>query len=97
MTFDANTNEFKLYQDNKLVGSDIVDEGYWHGENGGKQIFEDNTISCYLGRFFGSDSASWVYLKLTMYSLRLYNKPLTESELKNNYDKTIAAHSMGSE
>ena len=28
-----------------------------------------------------------------MYSLRLYNRPLNESELKSNYDKTLAAYS----
>ena len=99
LIFDANTNEFKLYQNNKFVDSDIVNEQYWHGENGGKQIMEDNNIFCYLGRVYrddetGSGNFSWSYSKLTIYSLRLYNRPLNESELKSNYDKTIAAHTI---
>ena len=95
LTFDAETNEFKLYKNNELVDSDTVNPNYWSGANGGKQIFEDDTISCYLGRGFGGAEGIWKYGKLTMYSLRLYNRPLNESELKSNYDKTIAAHSIG--
>ena len=94
LTFDAEKNEFKLYKNNEFVDSDIVDEGYWHGENGGKQVFEDDTISCYLGRGFGgSQGGGWRYAELTIYSLRLYNRPLNESELESNYYKTLAAHS----
>ena len=97
LTFDASTNEFKLYENNELIDSDIVDEEYWNGENGGRKIFEDNTISCYLGRAYaGTGSGNkWLYCKMIMYSLRLYNRPLNESELTNNYDKTIAAHTIG--
>lgn len=29
---------------------------------------------------------------MTIYSLRLYNRALSEEELKDNYDKTVAAH-----
>ena len=101
LTFDAENNEFKLYKNNELVDSDIVNPDYWNGENGGKQIFEDNEIFCYLGRAYGGVLVDeddmikqWIYGKLTMYSLRLYNRPLNESELKSNYDKTIAAHSI---
>ena len=98
LTFDAETNEFRLYKNNELVGLDTVNPDYWSGVNGGKQIFEDDTIFCYLGRFFGTGSDGvdgWHCGKLTIYSLRLYNRPLNESELTNNYDKTIAAHTIG--
>ena len=96
LTFDAEKNEFKLYKNNEFVDSDIVDEEYWHGENGGKQIFEDDTISCYLGRGYagGTHGNSWNYSKFTVYSLRLYNRPLNEEELKSNYDKTTAEHNI---
>ena len=92
LIFDAEKNEFKLYENNKLIDSDIVNEGYWHGENGGKQIMEDKSISCNIARSFAgaSPNAKYSYCKLTLYSLRLYNRPLNESELKSNYDKTIA-------
>ena len=95
LTFDAEKNEFKLYKNNEFIGSYIVNREYWHGENGGQQIFQDKTISCYLGRVFGEVDyqQKWRYSKITMYSLRLYNRPLNESELKSNYDKTLAAHS----
>ena len=97
LTFDATKNEFKLYKNNIFVDSDVVDEGYWNGVNGGKQIFEEDTIFCYLGRSYGTttgNSNKWVYMNMTLYSLRLYNRPLNEEELKNNYDKTIAAHNL---
>ena len=96
LTFDAEKNEFKLYENNKFVDSDIVNEGYWHGEKGGKQIMEDKYISCNIARSFsgGATDAKYSYCKLTIYSLRLYNRPLNESELKSNYDKTIAAHTV---
>ena len=98
LTFDAEKNEFKLYKDSKLVDSDKVNPDYWHGENGGQQIMEEDSIYCYLGRYFGNDAndenMGWHFTKITIYSLRLYNRPLNENELKNNYDKTIAAHSL---
>ena len=97
LTFDAEKNEFKLYKNNKCIDSDIVNEGYWHGENGGKDIMEDDSIPCYIARAAIGDkngNIDWRYGKLTLYSLRLYNRPLNESELKSNYDKTIAAHTI---
>ena len=98
LTFDAEKNEFKLYENNKCIDSDIVNKEYWNGENGGQQIMEDNNISCYIGRAYTGDidgiGSSWKNGKLTLYSLRLYNRPLSESELKSNYDKTIAAHTI---
>ena len=99
LTFDAEKNEFRLYKENKLIDSDIVNEEYWHGNNGGKQIFEDDTIPCLLGRaYIGSSTTSgedyWSYAKITLYSLRLYNRCLSEVELKDNYTKTIAAHTL---
>ena len=96
LIFDAEKNEFKLYKNNEFIDSDVVNEGYWHGENGGQQIMEDESISCNIARSFagGSTDAKYSYCKLTLYSLRLYNRPLNESELKSNYDKTIAAHSL---
>ena len=91
-------NEFKLYKNNEFIDSDIVDDGYWNGENGGKQIFEDDSIFCYLGRGYVGSSpgheGGWSYGKIIIYSLRLYNRQLNEEELKNNYDKTIAEHNI---
>lgn len=52
LTFDAENNEFKFYKENTLIDSDIVNEEYWHGQNGGQQILEDDTIPCYLGRAY---------------------------------------------
>ena len=78
-----------------FIDSDIVDERYWYGEDGGRQIFEDDTISCYLERGYGgSIGGTWIYAETTIYSLRLYNRPLNEDELKSNYDKTIAEHNI---
>ena len=96
LTFDAEKDEFKLYKNNKFVDSSTVNEEYWKGENGGKQILEDDSIFCYIGRGVVANSGNYSpeYNKVTIYSLRLYNRPLNESELKSNYDKTIAAHTI---
>ena len=77
--------ENELYKNNEFIDSDIVDDGYWNGENGGKQIFEDDSIFCYLGRGYVGSSpgheGGWNYGKIIIYSLRLYNRQLRSNHL----------------
>ena len=91
VTFDPEKNQFVVYQDGSLMGTTVVNENYWHGENGGKQIFEDDTINCYIGRGYGADLE---YVQAEVYSLRLYNRSLTSQEVKDNYEATTAYHSL---
>lgn len=45
-----------------------------------------------IGRSSMTGEGWWHYAKLNTYACRLYNKPLTENEVKNNYDKSVAYH-----
>ena len=94
LTFDSATNTFTIYQNGEYLDSTTTDNNYWWGENGGKQVFEDDSISCYLGRAFGGTQMTWYYSKPTIYSLRLYNNPLTETQIKENYEKTTSYHEL---
>lgn len=91
LTFDPIENKFILYNDGKKVDETYVDEGYWHGKNGGRQIFEDDSIDCYVGRWFGG-TGKWHYKKIYIYNMKLYNKYLTPEEIEENYIKTMAYH-----
>ncbi len=96
ITFDPQKNQFSAYQNGKLLDTTTTEHDYWHGVNGGKQIFEDNSIDCYLGRYFGG-VGKWNYTKLDIYSMRLYNRELNESEIKGNYEKTVTFHNLENE
>ena len=91
VTFEPEKNQFSVYQDGSLLGTTIVNENYWHGENGGKQIFEDDTINCYIGMGYGTDLGC---IQAEIYSLRLYNRSLTSQEVKDNYEATTAYHNL---
>ena len=45
-----------------------------------------------LGRSTIRDAGNWSYLKGLCYSTRIYNKALTEEEIKMNIDKTTEFH-----
>ena len=36
-----------------------------------------------------SNPGWWFYTKMNTYTLRLYNRGLTEQEVKDNYEKTV--------
>ncbi len=91
ITFIPNELKFIIYVDGKKADETIVDENYWNGENGGKQIFEDTSINCYIGKWYGGTS-KWNYTKANIYNMKLYNRYLTEEEIEDNYMKTIAYH-----
>ncbi len=95
LTFDPNENIFILYDKGQEVARTTADFNYWHGENGGKQILEDDTIKCYVGRAYGGTpqgTNQWSYSKIDLYNLKLYNKKLSQDEIMENYMKTIAYH-----
>lgn len=94
ITFNPLENKFSAYQNGKLLDTTTTEYDYWHGQNGGRQIFEDDNIACYLGRAYGA--GVWSYAKFDLYSLRLYNRELNENEIKNNYEKTVTFHNLES-
>ncbi len=96
--YDPEKNEFSLYKNGVFEDSATVASEYWDGGNileyGGKQIFEDETIPCRIGSFFGGDPEEWRYGKLDFYSVRLYKCALTKDEIIENYNATVAYHEM---
>lgn len=94
ITFNPDKNQFSAYQNGKLLDTTITEHNYWHGENGGRQIFEDDSIYCYVGRSYSAEN--WRYKRVNIYSLRLYNRELNENEIKSNYEKTVTFHNLES-
>ena len=45
-----------------------------------------------VGRCSMNAEGQWHYSKMNAYTLRLYNKALTEEQVKDNYDKSVAYH-----
>lgn len=91
LTFNPTENRFILYEDGKKIDETYVDNGYWHGKNGGRQIFENSSINCYVGRWFGGANI-WNFTKTYIYNMKLYNRNLSGEEIETNYMKTISYH-----
>lgn len=78
--------------------------GYWNGEklyegNYNKQQWDEfvnikiKELNYFLiGRCSMTEDGYWHYSKMNTYACRLYNKPLTPEEVKDNYDKSVAYH-----
>lgn len=92
--FEPLENKFTLYKNGIFLGDTIVDSSYWNGTNSGKQILEDSSIKCYIGRFYGGNPADWQYVNIDIYSLRLYNRPLNDTEITQNYNKNVVYHNL---
>lgn len=92
--FEPLYNKFSLYKNGILQGSTIVNNYYWNGTNGGKRIFEDTNIKCYIGRYYGGSPADWYCIKVDIYSLRLYNRALSDKEISQNYNKNMVYHNL---
>ena len=89
MTVNLNNNTITLYQEGKLVDSTVC-SGDWL-RNGG---LTDNSIPFTIGLMVGGDTYTESYSKMSLYSCRLYNKVLTDEEVNENYNKTVAYHNM---
>ena len=92
LTFEPAENKFVIYQNGIKFDETNVDNEYWNGTGGGKQILEDNSINCYVGKWFGG-VGKWNYTKCLIFNMKLYNRALSLEEIENNYKKTVAYHS----
>ena len=92
LTFNPTENRFILYKNGTKMDETYVDKNYWHGKDGGRQIFEDTSIDCYVGRWFGGDGGTWNFSKAYIYNMKLYNRNLSDEEIETNYIKTTAYH-----
>lgn len=89
MTVNLNNNTITLYQDGKKVGSTEC-SGDWL-RNGG---LTDNSIPFTIGLLIEGDKYTEKYSQMSLYACRLYNKVLTDEEVNENYNKTMAYHNM---
>ena len=48
----------------------------------------------YMGKSTMGYANHWNYMKMNAYTLRLYNRALTAEEVKENYDISVAYHSL---
>ena len=78
-----------LYVNGKKLYEGNYNKKQW--ENFINEHLENSKYFC-IGRSSMSNEGWWHYTKLNTYACRLYNKPLTENEVKNNYDKSVAYH-----
>ena len=92
LTFEPKENKFVIYQNGNKIDETFVENEYWIGKDGGKQILEDSSINCYVGKWFGG-VGKWNYTKCLIYNMKFYNRGLSQKEIESNYAKTMAYHS----
>ena len=89
LVVDLKLNSITLYQEGKMVGSTLC-SGTWL-RNGG---LTDSTVPFTIGMMISGNAYIETYSKMSLYACRLYNKILTDSEVKENYEQTVAYHNM---
>ena len=89
MTVNLNNNTLTLYQEGTKIGATVC-SGEWL-RNGG---LTDNSIPFTIGLLIDGNTYTENYSKMSLYSCRLYNKVLTDEEVNENYNKTVAYHNM---
>ena len=89
MTVNLNNNTLTLYQEGTKIGATVC-SGEWL-RNGG---LTDNFIPFTIGLLIDGNTYTENYSKMSLYSCRLYNKVLTDEEVNENYNKTVAYHNM---
>mgnify|MGYP002704264837 CR=1 FL=1 len=89
MTVNLNNNTLTLYQEGTKIGATVC-SGEWL-RNGGLTY---NSIPFTIGLLIDGNTYTENYSKMSLYSCRLYNKVLTDEEVNENYNKTVAYHNM---
>lgn len=94
ITIVANMKEssISLYSAGELIGKTTVSPNWIK-----TSILQDSNVPFLIGKRYGYEAGDKVveqYGKLNIYACRLYNKVLTDNEVKENYDKTRAYHNM---
>ena len=84
-------SEMKYYKASCYKNGKKVYEGRYNKEEW--KNFANNNLPSQnyfnIGRGQMTNSGWWFYTKMNTYTLRLYNRGLTEEEVNNNYEKTV--------
>lgn len=103
LVFDASSLQYKIYINGKFIDSTTVNKTYWIADEdetgdwsgfGGIDILQDSTLPYKIGTYFGGSPGRWWYYKYDLFCTRLYNRPLSESELLANYTATTSYHNI---
>ena len=89
MSVNLKTDTITLYQDGNIIGSTICSDEWLR--SGG---LTDNNIPFIIGMMVSGATYGEFYTKMSLYACRLYNKVLTDDEVKENYSKTVAYHNL---
>ena len=89
MKIDLIQNEITLYQNGIKIGTTKCSEKWMR-----KGSITNNSIPFTIGLMIDGTEYTENYSKMSLYSCRLYNKVLTDDEVKANYNQTVAYHNM---
>ena len=91
MTANLETNTVALYWNGKYLDSTTCNHD-WMISGG----LTDETIPFTIGMMVADegDGLTQIYNQMDLYACRLYNKVLTDEEIKQNYDKTVTYHNL---
>ena len=89
VTADIENNTVAMYWNGKSLGQTTVSHDWM--VNGS---LTDDTIPFTVGMIAAGSSYIEQYSKIDLYACRLYNKVLTEEEVNDNYNKTVAYHNL---
>ena len=99
-TITLNTNEsYKVgeeeyYKQIMYMDGNKLYEGNYNKKSWDKFVNENiNDLKYFcIGRSSMQTEGAWHYSKMNAYTLKLYNRGLSEEEIKNNYNKSVAYH-----
>ena len=83
-----------MYVDSEKTESSISTKFWQNYLNYLEEAEENNTLpdTYVLGKGNMGDPQHFHYANMECYSLRLYNRPLTDDEVKESYKKTLSYH-----
>ena len=89
MRIDLQNNEVSLYNNGKFIDSTTCNHDWMTSGS-----LTDNSVPFTIGFRIAGNSYTEYYSKVDIYACRLYNKVLTDEEIKDNYNATVTYHNM---
>ena len=77
------------------VNGKKIDNGWYYKENWDSLSEKKDLLKCFcIGMSSENGDGTWYFGKIKCYTLRLYSRPLTETEVSDNYSKSKTYHSL---
>ncbi len=90
--FDGVSNTEKLIIDGEIIDESKISSKFWETYESSLEIESNLPDTFILGAGNMGTTQTIHYANLKCYSLRLYNRPLTDDEIKESYKKTLSYH-----